>query len=181
MPSATAWDEFFSADFESGMLFWKQRPLSHFVDRRTCSAWNAKWAGKRAGNISKNGYHVVGVDNKTLYAHRILWSMAYGEEPVEIDHINGIGSDNRICNLRDVSHQDNTRNMAVQNHRGTGVSGVRRTRSGRWAAHIRNNGKQVHLGTFDSVEDAAEARQVAISKYGYHPNHGSRKVMRYER
>ena len=42
----------------------------------------------------------------------------------------------------------------------------------KWRAFIRNKGKQVHLGYFDNVSDAVNARVEAEKKHNYHPNHG---------
>lgn len=54
-----------------------------------------------------NGSHL----GYTYDAHRIAWALYYGAWPEkEIDHWNGDRADNRIRNLRDVSHLENSRN-----------------------------------------------------------------------
>ena len=46
--------------------------------------------------------------SKIYPTHRLAWLMAYGVWPSgDIDHINGDRQDNRLCNLRDVSHSRN--------------------------------------------------------------------------
>jgi len=45
-------------------------------------------------------------------------------------------------------------------------------RDSKWQAKIKVNGKDIDLGRFEKLEDAAEARRVATVQYGYHPNHG---------
>lgn len=93
----------------------------------------------------------------------------------EIDHINGIRSDNRLCNLRDVSALENRRNSALHGRNKSGVSGVRKRtdRKGeRWIARVYLDGKAIHLGSFDTFDAAVTARRGAERKYGYHSNHG---------
>jgi hypothetical protein len=66
---------------------------------------------KKMGSARDDGYVYLYVDGKQYAAHRIIWKLHTGEDPIEvIDHINGDKSDNRIVNLRDVSHLENARN-----------------------------------------------------------------------
>ncbi len=115
--------------------------------------------------------HILGALHK---AHRIIWLLATKEWPKEqIDHINGNRSDNRICNLRDASSGENGRNRKRQNDNKTGVSGVTWSNAHlKWRARIHVNGKRLHLGYYENIEDAIAVRKEAEAKYGYHPNHG---------
>lgn len=66
-------------------------------------------------------YYSVGFEGKRYPAHRIIWAMHHGREPDGvIDHINGKKWDNRIENLRDVTHAQNSWNI-VRNR--VGASG----------------------------------------------------------
>lgn len=70
-------------------------------------------SGERVGAAKSNGYLVVSVRAKNYQVHRLIWLMVHGKWPDgDIDHINRIKTDNRITNLRDVSHQANMRNIA---------------------------------------------------------------------
>lgn len=105
------------------------------------------------------GYILVGVIGRRMYGHRLAWALHYGEWPSEqIDHINGNRCDNRICNLRHVSHAENLYNSKVRKHSTTGIKGVKLTPVGRWAASVRFKNKQIHIGTFDTAEEAEQAR-----------------------
>ena len=61
--------------------------------------------GVVVGSVS-HGYILIGLLGKRYRAHRLAWLYVYGTWPKhDIDHINRNRSDNRICNLRDVTRQ----------------------------------------------------------------------------
>jgi hypothetical protein len=76
-----------------------------------------------------------------------------------VDHINRIKSDNRIENLRAADHSGNQMNTASRGNQ-SGFRGVRFVpKTGKWAARIYRNGKEIRIGTFASPEEASEAYQ----------------------
>lgn len=84
----------------------------------------------------------------------------------EIDHINGKPNDNRIENLRVVTHEENMKNVKLPSNNTSGHKGVYYNKLERkWKAMIRKNKKQIHLGTFDTKEEAVEARRKAENEY----------------
>lgn len=89
----------------------------------------------------------------------MAWLYVYGEWPdFEIDHINGDAHDNRICNLRRATHQQNMANSKVRAHNASGLKGVQRhTLSRKWRARIQVSGRTIHIGLFDTKEEAHEA------------------------
>jgi ribosome biogenesis SPOUT family RNA methylase Rps3 len=77
-----------------------------------------------------------------------------------IDHINGVRTDNRIGNLRDVTQQKNSENMRRPQKRTiSGFLGVhvQRRKTVRYLAQIVTDGKLRHLGSYDTAEDAHAA------------------------
>lgn len=118
----------FSYDVELGILRWRVRE-----DMR--SQWNAKYAGKEAGNETKGKINVHFGKYGLLRAHKIIWKIVYGSEPYEIDHIDGNPYNNRLKNLRAVSHQQNAMNM--RGHSICGIKGVSRHKSGLWRARLK--------------------------------------------
>jgi hypothetical protein len=117
-------------------------------------------AGDIAGNVNKRGYTAIGVDCNLFRAHRLAWFYVYGKWPNDlIDHINGQRSDNRICNLRDVSNQVNLQNQkrATSGKTSTEYLGVYKTTNIKpWRAQIDVDKKTRHLGYYKTPEEANE-------------------------
>ena len=87
-------------------------------------------------------------------------------EGEEVDHINGKPNDNRIENLRIVTHEDNMKNVKLPNNNTSGYKGVYySTLERKWKAAIRINKKQKHLGTFNTKEETVAARKNAEDLY----------------
>jgi hypothetical protein len=122
---------------------------------KTQSRMGPKVVGKIAGS-ERNGYIRLRVDGKNYSAHRLAWLYVYGEHPEgEIDHINRVRSDNRICNLRVVNRSANKLNCGGYANNTSGVKGVSiDRRRGTWRAQYRS----VMIGTFYSKEEAMIAR-----------------------
>ena len=173
-PNEKILNEVFRYDCASGVLYWRERGPEWFKNEAYARRWNARCAGKPALNSANSTGHKGGYFCDVQFsAHRVIWKMHYGTEPKEIDHINGDPSDNRIVNLRAVSHGVNLRNQKRRSTNTSGHMGVRRSRNGqRWQARIKAAGVERYLGTFEKFEDAIAARKQAERKHGFHENHG---------
>jgi len=102
----------------------------------------------------------------------LIWAMVNGEWPDgEIDHINGDRSDNRISNLRVVTHRENAMNRSRRSDNASGVTGVHKCGS-KWRATIKTSDGYKCLGLHSTIEDAARVRYLAERAHGYHANHG---------
>jgi hypothetical protein len=156
-----------SYDPQTGVLSWKPRSGGGKNDR-----FNRKYGGKAAGYTS-GIYHRILFKRVLFTGHRIAWFMHYGEEPSDqIDHINGDKLDNRISNLRVVGTKENARNRPLRSDNKTGVNGVYPTQFGTWYAQACVDGKNKHIGTFKTFDEAVEARMASQTAIGFHPNHG---------
>jgi hypothetical protein len=134
-----------------------------------------KVRGKRAGSISHYGYVDIRIHTKHLYkAHRLAWALMTGEWPAEIDHINGVKDDNRICNLRAADRAQNTRNSTLRKHSQSRLKGVASYGcEGKFYAYIRINGRKTYLGSFDNPHAAHGAYcAAAIMHHGEFANFG---------
>ena len=138
-------------------------PLTGVFTRRESAG--GRMAGKVSGGPTTDGYTKIGVNRRYYKAHRLAWLYVYGEWPTyQIDHINRDRADNRICNLRDVTHQQNLCNTNTYSNNTSGHKGVR-YRNGKFAARIRVNYKFVQLGTFECFDEAVAARVAAERLY----------------
>jgi len=140
----------------TGHFYWK-------VDRRG----GAK-AKDLAGRITAAGYVEIRVDLKFYRAHRLAWIYLHGEleQSMQIDHVNGNRSDNRISNLRLATPKQNKENFPLRRAQTrSGLLGVCwNKRISRWKARICNNGKRINLGHFKTAEGAHAAYMRAKRK-----------------
>ncbi|MBY0498862.1 MAG: HNH endonuclease [Nitrosomonas sp.] len=144
---------------------------------RLISSSNRIKVGQEAGSIyTSRGkkYKTAMLLGKQNTCHRLAWLYMTGSFPEkEIDHINGNGLDNRWANLREVSHLENCKNIRLSDKNRNGIIGINfHKRLNKWQVGISSDTKQLHIGYFDNLFDAACARKSAEKKYGYHPNHG---------
>lgn len=111
---------------------------------------------------------IASVDGKRhrIWMHRVVYSRAQGILfPVNlVDHIDNNPLNNRRNNLREVTHAENLRNAGK--HKTSNLKGARyHKRDKRWSAAITINGKNKHLGNFDTAEEAHEAYCKAAKEY----------------
>lgn len=140
--------------YENGKLFWTENGLLN------------SWFAGRECFVKKNktGYFCGKFGGKDYLAHRIIWKMHFGFDPVFIDHLDGNRLNNRIENLKNVSPAENARNS----RRKLPTSGF---------ANIRKNAKSWNVEfaiwpdkvseNFSSLEDALKFRQFCYDYYGF--------------
>ena len=180
LPTPETLRKLLSYDPDTGLLTWKRRPLEMFATKRAGNSWNSRLCGKPALSYDNGrGYKRGMIFNKFHLAHRVVYAIYHGAWPVnQIDHINGDKSDNRIANLRDVTHAENGRNTPMRINNTSGHTGVSwNINAGKWRARIMVRGKTKHLGFFPGIEDAIAARAAADVKYGFHANHGRQQAL----
>lgn len=172
--------EMIDYDPHTGKLTWKRRDV--YV-----RGWSNKRAGEECGKL-RNGYRVIEVrfgDGVRLrvMAHRLAWFIHCGRLPNgEIDHVNRDRSDNRACNLREVSSSMNKRNKSRMSNNKSGVTGVCWDKCRKkWAAQVRMEGRNHHLGRFDNLIDADLAVRRFRANNGFSESHGEPPAKETER
>ena len=168
---------------ETGKLFWKERRADLFVKPGMAKHWNRQHANKEAFTTKfGRGYLYGRVFDKLLKAHRIIWFLMTGEEPVAIDHINGDRLDNRWANLRSATYAQNNRNAALKSNNMSGVCGVSWfPQRNCWQVGVQVNGKRKNLGYYRDFDQAVAIRKSAERQFDYHPNHGRKSLLREKR
>ena len=180
LPSPELLSKILRYDPETGNLFWRTRTPDMFSEGKqtaisSCRAWNAKLDGKEAFTAQDaGGYRVGRIFGRRQLAHRVIWAIETGDWPVlDIDHVDHNPANNRIENLRDVTHQDNSRNASMSRSNTSGTTGVCWSKkSSKWVASIWVAGLRKHLGYFRCITAASIARKAAEVEHGYHENHG---------
>ena len=123
-----------------------------------------------AGHIATKGHRQIMIDSKLYMAHRLAWLYVHGYFPETlIDHINRNPDDNRICNLRLATSSQNQENTKTRTDNLCGHKGIYFCiKENKWRARISKHGKTKHLGRFQSIELAIQARKEAEDQYFTH-------------
>lgn len=124
------------------------------------------------------GYLQLNIFGRPHAVHRLIFLYMKGRFPDgEVDHINGDRTDNRWSNLREVSRQENLKNCCVRSDNTSGHPGISyRKDIGKYFAYIWLSGKRKGLGNYDSFSEALVVRKKAEAQFGFHENHGRRRV-----
>ena len=114
--------------------------------------------GDVAGHINKSGYVRLCVNDHRYLAHRLAWLYVHGSFPAtQLDHINGVKSDNRIQNLRLATAKQNAENRKLMVTNTTGHRGVYWVEKvKKWKVEVMHNSITHYLGMFDSLNQAVE-------------------------
>jgi hypothetical protein len=130
---------------------------------------NKEWI--KSFRTRKNGYLcirlIINNKKKWISIHQLVGMSFLGYKPntnnLVIDHINGIKNDNRLENLRVVTHRENI-NLYYDNTQKSskfrGVSFHKLTH--KWISQISINGKNKYLGLFNSEQEAHMAYRNSI-------------------
>jgi hypothetical protein len=126
--------------------------------------------GSTAGYRRKDGYVELYVGGMPYLAHRMAWLYTTGQLPHEVDHKNGVRSDNRWSNLREASRSQNNGNSngwsksKRKNNLPRGVY-INKALPHRFLARIEIGRRCISLGSFDTVAEAETAYKEAAHKH----------------
>lgn len=111
----------------------------------------------------KGGYAVSGTQNGgSVYFHKKVTNTT----SEIVDHINRNKLDNRKCNLRITNQRVNGYNAKLSVRNTSGHKGINRSANGeKWIARIYVEGRNMYLGTYETIEEAIKARKKAEEKY----------------
>lgn len=144
--------ELFDYDATTGHLIRKAATKGYHGDRRIT-------------RTNDQGYIVTTLNGVSYRAHHLIWIWHHGMMVEELDHRNRVRNDNRLDNLRPCGRVPNCGNTGPRVHAYKGVTFCKAT--GRWKAQLGVNYKNVNLGRFDTIEQAALAyNEAAIRHFG---------------
>lgn len=111
--------------------------------------------GSVAGTVSKKGYTSIEYNHQPFQRHRIVFYVSYGYLPLIVDHIHGVHMGDGVDNLQEATNQQNTQKQRKSKNNTSGYRGVYWCKSSeKWQASIRIDGKNNHLGYYDTPEEA---------------------------
>lgn len=112
--------------------------------------------GDLAAVQNRDGYLTVVIKQQRFLAHRVIWAICNGADPgeMDVDHIDRDKSNNRPANLRLATRSQNCANKPTQ-----GVH--QRKSSGKFQAYVYKDRACIHLGMFDTAEQARAAHAAA--------------------
>lgn len=134
--------------------------------KRKVSISRSSKVGEAIGCKHPAGYVHASVDRKVYPLHHLVWIWHGKTHTKFLDHIDRNPSNNRIENLRAVTHAQNMWNKSVQKNNSTGASGVSWHKTkGKYQVRIGANGSRIHLGYFDDFDLAELVSIEARAKY----------------
>ncbi|EAA1216115.1 HNH endonuclease [Salmonella enterica] len=130
--------------------------------------------GEQAGSLSSEGYLIIQIDKVRYYAHRLAYFLITGKQPMSVDHVNGIRTDNRAENLRSASRCENVYNTKKNIRNRSGHKNIHwNNRSNKWDVHMNANRKSHWGGCYSSLEEAVKAcKALRLKLHGEFANHG---------
>jgi hypothetical protein len=156
LPPAEFLRECFSYNPETGELRWRRRPLHHFINEHRANNWNAKYAGHSGARHGRYLVFNANYQGSTVrvFAHRVAFKIMTGRDPSEqIDHVNGVGSDNKWVNLREATQVQNMRNQFRSRHLPRGVIAI----GNKFVAQATMGKTTKYLGRHDTPAEAHAA------------------------
>lgn len=128
--------------------------------------------GDVAGSPHKAGYLTVMIAKRNYLLHRLAWLYVKGEfPPFDIDHRDGVRSNNVWKNLRRATRSQNNQNMAQRCDNTSGMPGVCKV-GNRWRARITEHGRHHHGGYHGTFEEACSAAaRLKAEVHKFQPTH----------
>ena len=113
------------------------------------------------GNETRSGSYYAYNTSAAIYLHCFLTGFKQ-----RMNHIDGDGLNNRRANLREAPQSVILQRGRLRKNNRTGYRGVCvHGKTGKFRATISRDGTQVHLGCFDSSEEAAQVYDAASINY----------------
>ena len=136
--------------------------------------WSHRSGRMLAGSISGRGYRQFSMRNVDLKFHCLTLARSLGiaflgidaNSKLQVDHRDEDKLNDNISNLRIASSRENCHNVSITSRNTSGHRGVAWSKaSGNWVVRIMFGGKNLNLGRFNDINEAAAVRKSAEIKY----------------
>lgn len=148
--------EWLNYDPATGVFTWLKR------SRHTRVGWTA--------GVESRGYVILSLFACSVMAHRAAFFFMTGNWPaLFVDHIDRDRSNNAWENLREVTNKQNHENMPLQKNNKSGHAGVGwDSDRSKWYAHITHHQRMIHIGRYDTLEEAVASREIMRNRLFTH-------------
>ena len=132
--------------------------------------------GKPTGCLDRStGYVVLRYKCQKYYAHRIAFVCMGLEVPDQVDHKDGVRSNNKWINLRESNNSKNSKNSSMKSSNTSGSTGVYWSkRDQRWIGEVTIDGKKVYVGRSNYIEEITNKIMKYRAEKGFSSRHGKR-------
>lgn len=139
------------------------------IDAAMVGHWNWNFSPRDISGYAVRQHREYGLKPRLILMHRLIMRAVIGgkiDEGLEVDHVDGDGLNNRRSNLRVCTRSQNAMNRIRPITNRTGHKGVRLDKKlGKYVASIRVSGRYIHIGTFELLDEACAAQEVAAERY----------------
>lgn len=135
-------------------------PTAGVFTRKVALSNGSGGLGTVLGKVMNAGYLRASVNGVSYLLHRLAFLYMTGLWPeIDVDHVNGIRTDNRWKNLRSVDRRTNSENRreVMPGKKGGNLLGTHKCSKNRWQSSITTKGSLRYLGTFETEEAAHQA------------------------
>lgn len=116
-------------------------------------------------NIMSTGYAQARIGNSMILMQRFLVDCKKSQV---VDHKNNNRLDNRKDNLKVVTRAKNNQNLSISKRNTTGYRGVTFDKNAnKYRVRININGKEKHIGLFQTLEEAVNRRKELEKEHYY--------------
>ena len=123
--------------------------------------------GNQLGSKTATGYLRLTLMGREYRLHRLVWLWVYGDhipDGMTIDHINGVKTDNRVCNLRLATSAQNTSFYHQKVRKDPDMRNINRDKSG-YRVEMQYKGKRIRKRAYT----LARAKQVRDELFDLYP------------